>query len=362
VSAVVGVLGGHGDVGKAAVRMLLEAGFAAVRIGGRHPRWTGEPADGEVSLWRADYADPESLHSFAVGCDAVLNCAGPSFRIAERVAAAAARAGAHYVDAGGDDPLHAALDASRYAVTGQCAVLSAGLQPGLTGLYPRWVAAQVPGLRRLALYVAVLDEFTETAAADFVYGTAAGLTRPSMTWRNGAPRRASGPGPGPVRLPFLPQEPAAVLAGLSTESERTAAAIGLEHGDFCTVLTGDQVAGVFSRIRALPADEAVAALCLASRLDLAGRSPLVLLLAEAVGETAKTMALRAGRAADLAGAVAALATRAVADGGVPAGVHYAADVLDPGPTLAALADAKLAETLVLDARLADLADTEEGAL
>jgi hypothetical protein len=373
-SPTIAVLGGYGDVGTQACRLLHRHSDVALRIGGRDldraRALAVDALSGRAEPRAVDLTDDVSLLRFAAGCDVVLNCAGPSFQVTDRVATAAERVSAHYVDAGGDDALYGRLDAARLAATDRCAVLSAGLQPGLTGLFPRWLAAGTDQPRALALYVGVLDLFTEVAAADYVRASAEGLTRPNVAWRADGPRR-TGPrrtsmGPHRERLPFFDDE-VTVLPGLSTEAARTAAALHLSSGDFHHVLSGEQVRDAFDRIHALPPEDAASALVRASRLDLAGREPRVLLLAQVDGSrdgrpATRTALLRGRRGAELTGAVAGLAALAVAAGDVPAGVHYAADVLDPDRTITALVTNGLARMSTLDQSIADLNLVEEGQL
>ena len=56
---------------------------------------------------KLDVEDSLALQAFCSGCRVIVNCAGPSCHIRDRVARAAFRAGADYVDPGGDEPLAA---------------------------------------------------------------------------------------------------------------------------------------------------------------------------------------------------------------------------------------------------------------
>src|SRR5207302_8403929 len=85
--------------------------------------------------------DPRSLADFCEGCRVVVNCAGPSSVIGDRVARAAFAAGADYVDVAGERALHAqavGLPAGRTALPG------AGMMPGLSELLPRVLAHDHP--------------------------------------------------------------------------------------------------------------------------------------------------------------------------------------------------------------------------
>ncbi len=106
---LVAVLGGYGAVGRATVTGLRRAGHP-IRIGGRDRAATARVADElgvepqPVDLW-----DDASLAAFCADAAVVVNAAGPSYRVLDRVARAALAADADYVDPGGDQPLVDAL-------------------------------------------------------------------------------------------------------------------------------------------------------------------------------------------------------------------------------------------------------------
>ncbi|MCA1184965.1 MULTISPECIES: hypothetical protein [unclassified Saccharopolyspora] len=143
-----------------------------------------------------------------------------------------------------------------------------------------------------------------------------------------------------VELPHFPGR-VTVLTQLSTEDERLAAELGLERGDWRTVLCGEHVPAVFDRVRGTDRATAIADLRRASLLDLAGRSRFVTMTVRADGERggapeSRTAVLHGAGNAELSGEVAAAAVAAVLAGTVPAGRHYAADVLDARAVVAEL--------------------------
>src|SRR5919108_258567 len=87
-------------------------GAGPLRVGGRRLELAHELA-GELGngceAAALDLDDDASLARFCDGCRVVLDCTGPSFRVLDRVARAALRAGADYVGAGGDEPAYEAL-------------------------------------------------------------------------------------------------------------------------------------------------------------------------------------------------------------------------------------------------------------
>ncbi|MCG8423577.1 MAG: saccharopine dehydrogenase NADP-binding domain-containing protein [Proteobacteria bacterium] len=368
---MIGILGGYGDVGSHATRQLLRLGLGPLRIGGRNAdagkRFASEFAEKRVHYQAVDFHDEASLDRFVDGCGILVNCAGPSYAIVDRAARAAMQAGAEYVDAAGDDGLHALLDEAEYRVRERVAVLSAGLQPGLTGLLPRWAAHRELGqVHSLISYFGLLDHFTEVAADDYLQGAAEEVSESLAAWRGG---RRSGvlTRQRDIDVPFFPG-PATVLPYLNTEGERLAAALGLVRGDWYTVLTGQHVLNAFDRVHSLERSGAIAALCRASQLDLAGREPQVTLLVQLDGvqdgvPIIRTLVLRGRRNAELTGTLAALATLAVTWDEVPAGRHFAADVLEPVSTISRLRESGAVTALeVLQVPIDALGVTQEGSL
>lgn len=371
----IAILGGYGNVGSAATRQLLSLGMGPVRIGGRNGtsaehlarELATEFPTADITGMVVDFKDGQSLSRFVNGCRILLNCAGPSHEIADRAAQAALRAGVDYVDAAGDDALYARLSDAHYRNHKRVAVLSAGLQPGLTGLLPRWLALQgFTEVHNLINYFGLQDRFTRVAADDYLQGAADNMSKPLAAWRNGhragvLSRRSN------AEIPFFPG-PATLLPNLNTEGERLATALGLARGDWYTVITGRHVLNAFDRAHSLDRAEAVSMLCQASILDLAGRKPHVTVLVQLEGlrngmRETRTLVLGGPGNAELTGGFAALATTAVLRKEVPPGRHFAADALDAATTVDRLRQCgPVTGFTLLDTSVETLSMSEEGVL
>lgn len=365
-SGAIGIVGATGDVGAHVVKVLRGWGIGRLRLGGRNVSAAAKSDDlgPDVEHQTVDFLDDGSLARFVDGCRIVVNCAGPSSLVADRVVRAARRVGADYVDSAGDDALHGVLDPADF--TAHTAVLSAGLRPGLTALLPLWAARQeFDSVVGLEAYCGVRDLFTRVAAADYLHGSEDQTAQPLAAWRNGRrprvlTRRTE------MSLPYFPAEVTA-LPILSTESERLAQTLGLASGDWYAVVSGEHVGAAFDRVRTLDREDAIATLCRASRLDLAGRDPHVVLLTQLDGmaggeRRTRTVVLRGNGNGAVTGAMTALTVLAVDRREVPAGRHYAAEVLDPAVTLSRLTETGAANVSVLDAGINELTVVEEGAL
>lgn len=366
---LIGVLGASGDVGLASAQALLSLGLHNLRLGGRdahtgarclarlHQQWP----DARLQWTAVDFNDTPALARFARGCDVLLNCAGPSWRVADRAAQAALKADAHYVDAAGDIHLDPAL------WRGRSAVLGAGLQPGLTGLLPRWLAAQgFTRVQGLTSYFGLRDQFTAVAADDFLQGAVDGSSKPLAAWHNGRCSRALRRRRD-VLLPCFPG-PVHVLPYLNEEGERLARDLHLETGQWFNVITDGHVLNALDQAHNLPRAEAVQRLCTASQLDLSGQPPFVTLLLQLDGlcdgqACTRSLVLSGAGNAALTGAMAAITVVSVLEGEIRPGCHHAAHALPPAASLERLQRTSSIRTLnLLDHPLEHLQYAEEGCL
>ncbi|MCA8093730.1 saccharopine dehydrogenase NADP-binding domain-containing protein [Burkholderia anthina] len=337
---VVGIVGARGAVGSAARASLLASGRHAVRAGYRTRRG-GFPDDNDPHVDRRalDIDDAASLAAFCHGCTVVLNAAGPSVRIAERIARAADAAGADYVDAFGDRALSAPL-AMRPLAPARRVVHCAGIYPGLSAIVPRWLAARhFDRIDALSGWSGGREACTPGAAADVLLSTAQGFGSSGAAWRAG--RRVTGApaAAGMTRIAGFPDE-VHVQPFLSDEWTALAADLGIRdaqwHGVFASSRAADAIGRGVVRLRQAgpdALDEAVADLVETARLDLAGQTPYYRLVIDAAGERAgNPLRLRAVlHAADsyrLTGAIAAAAARRLIEAPPAPGVMRAAQLLD----------------------------------
>lgn len=358
---LVALLGASGAVGSAAARVL--AGEAVVRLGGRRP----EPLErlaAELPGTLAhplDLDDDRALTAFCAEADVVLHCAAPAFAIGDRVARAARYSS--YVDVSGDAELQQRLSDGPVPKT---AVLGAGVVPGLSALLPRHVLARSPGADRVTVHTGGVEPCSPGVARDMLLSLdsggvdGAGYGEPLAAWRNRVVSRA-------LRAEEDTEVPGfsgrvASQPFLSAESARLAQAAGLATLDWFNVHPGPRVRDTMRRLRGTDPDRAAADLQQAADLDLLGRERYHLLVVTATDAAGRglTATLRSRDSYTLTGTVAAVATRAVLHGAVPAGVGYAGEVLDPTAVLDAVATLGAAR---LALRPVDADDhVEEGAL
>ncbi|MDX2919754.1 MULTISPECIES: saccharopine dehydrogenase NADP-binding domain-containing protein [Streptomyces] len=379
---VIGVLGASGAVGRAAVRELRTLGHTGLRLGGRTVSALSAVAEehptGHDETVRADAAAEDGLRAFAEGCDIVLNCVGPTYRLRATVASAALAAGAHCVDVAGDDPAaEDLLEAGDPTLDGRTVVLSAGALPGLSSLLPRWLAAQGPGgAAALTAYCGGLETCSPTVAHDLMLSLTSGGADGAAYGEALAAVRGGRRVSRVLRAAEDTEHEAfpgrvAVQPYLSGESERLATVLGLDRLDWYNVHPGPAVRALLNVLPGRLAagedpDRLAERLILAADLDLAGRKPYYVMdfalsgTASARPATAG-LTLRAASSYRLTAAVGALAVEAVLRGEVPAGVHFACDVLDPDTVITHLRSRGAAD-LRLTGSAAEAEQVEEGVL
>ncbi len=358
-TAAIGILGGYGAVGSAVVRRLYRAGIGPLVVAGRDPARAEVcvaslgAAPASVSVQAVDLWDA-SLDSFLARCRLVVNCAGPSYRVLDTVVRAALRHGVDYVDAAGDDPLHARLSAQNggtgaWTAVGRTAVLSAGALPGLSGLLPRVLLDQVARPTRLEGYLGGVAALTPAAAGDVLLARGPEHGVPYAAWEDGQTRdRVLEPLRG-LRLPAFPQ-PVTAFPFLSTEAVRLAEVAGLRRVHWYTVFGGQRLAEELAMSWALDSTD-TADLVHAADADVRRHGSWYgqefrLWDGTDDGPPARTLTLRAEDSYELSGFLAATTVQHVLDGHVKAGVHFAADVLDPSSTARTLATDPVAELVV----------------
>ncbi|MFF7943497.1 saccharopine dehydrogenase NADP-binding domain-containing protein [Nocardia gamkensis] len=348
----VAVLGGTGVVGRAAVRMLTRLGIDELRVGSRQVNSAGPqelPLGAERR--RVDAGDPASMAEFCAGARLVLNCAGPSYLLADRVARAALAAGSDYVDVSGDGPAYRLLEGSSLLGGERTVVLSAGMLPGLANVVPRVLADDLTGAR-LVVYAGGIEPFARASAGDLALSLDSSDAADSdghwygetlAAWSGGRRLRNALPVREDVEVAGFPGR-VTTMPFLTADAERLARSAGLDELRWHNVFVGNALRLTLSRLRGrVPSDAAALApivgeICAAAKLDLAGLDPFYLMAftVHRPGRT-DTAVLRTPSSFELTAATAAHAVAAVLSGAVAPGLHYADDVLDPRGLLDAVA-------------------------
>ena len=172
----IGIIGASGAVGRVVTDVLAQTEGVTLVLGGRRPPSDMQAAAGKTARARieaiaVDVLDAKALHRFVDGLSVVVNCAGPSYVIGDRIARAALAAGADYVDPGGYDRLARALQSLDRDVTerGLRFVFNAGLLPGISGVLPAFLASScLDRVERLECVYVGTDKWSLASALDII--------------------------------------------------------------------------------------------------------------------------------------------------------------------------------------------------
>lgn len=337
---MISVAGASGNVGRLVVKELVRMGLAHIRLGGRNQHALFEIAE-EVpyaDIFPFDLTCERDSVRFCEGSSVVVNCAGPSYIILDRLAHAASVASAPYVDASGDYPVYKLLLARQ---TSCSALLSAGALPGLSGLVPRWMAKGFDHPNNLSTYVGGLERCSTASTIDMLLsmdGKREPHGEPLAGWRSGRKASKALRPAKNLEVPFVPDRVNA-YPFFSIESERLACDLRLNNCDFWNIFAGEKLIDTF--IQQMGGDfsedhlgQALEDLNQAATLDLLGRKPYYMLVFQmdgvANGEAvSRTVALRTHDAYRLIATMTALTALALVEGKATEGIGFAAEMVDP---------------------------------
>lgn len=341
----IGILGYGGTVGKIAVSVLAKQEGIQLRLGQR-TSLTTLPVSSKVEYYCVDIYQKNQLQQFCQDCDVILNCAGPSFLIQERIAIAAANANAHYVDAFGDKLL---LDkfTEHQKIYNTAVVVSAGAFPGLSGLLINWFAEHYfDYIDVLALYTGGMEYCSSAAALDWLLSVLAdfgvvGAYLSDKKWIRSDPLEANNYYSiagfhGKVQIQRF----------ISNELQRLSLPMIVKSIHGFNVITDNTVSELIARWCGQLSlqynedllKEASNELIHATTLAVAGRNHWYTLMVEASGYyygklQQKRLLLTSKNSYELSGNIAALTVLKLLKSDYLPGGYYATDILDSGQVI-----------------------------
>lgn len=343
---IIAILGASGGVGSCASRWLAQSGHA-LRLGGRRSTAL-QPLGLELNaeIQTVDLWQDRQLSAFCRGCTVVVNCAGPSYQVLDRVARAAAAAGAHYVDVSGDGPAWHLLQQKPAGDPYWIAIFSAGMLPGLANLVPVWMSARSGG--NLTVYSGGIEPVSGAAAKDLVLslnehcsalqGSDYWYGEAGASWQLGRRSRHSLLTQQTDSLAHFPGQ-VTLLPYLSADAERLALRRHLSSLRWYNVFSGqclrETLTGLRGKVDGSAESLASAAVEKASLIDLAGFTPYYQMVFDLQQEDVpyKRAVITTNSSLALTAATAVSAVNSLLRGDVPAGVHFADRVLSPSITL-----------------------------
>ena len=136
----IGILGASGSAGKGAADVLKGKDGIELKLGCRHIETLSKETE-NVELCSVDIERKNELDDFVKNCDCVINCAGPSWKIKGSAAEACFHYQIPYIDVAGGNSFINDLN-SLNNVDKNTGITSAGVYPGLSELFLKWVCTQ----------------------------------------------------------------------------------------------------------------------------------------------------------------------------------------------------------------------------
>lgn len=166
---LIGVVGCSGFIGKKVCERLVKK--YNVR-GGCRRKENNCMVNNRFSLRTVDVYDIKSLDEFCRGCSMVINCAGPTYKIGERVAVAAKKVGADYIDIFGSSMLKSA---KMYDKENTYRIFSAGSMPGFSGILPKWLIEKFTTIKNVRIYEGSFEKSGICACEDIILSAVNGF-------------------------------------------------------------------------------------------------------------------------------------------------------------------------------------------
>jgi hypothetical protein len=372
---LIGVLGCGGALGHIACNVLKRN--CKIR-GGQRRRPEGMEADSNFQWVKTDLYNEEELYEFCKGCDVILNCAGPSYLVGDRVALAAAKANAIYIDTFGAGPLENSLLKKGLDKEGVF-VISAGSFPGLSGILPRWLAEQeFESIFSMLSFAGGREHCSTCAGLDLLLSSVSNYGISGAFMKNGSVVRALDNISEKVYIPFLKEE-VYKQKFLNDETIKLYKLLQLKEAYWYNIIVdkavNDAILKSYAKLSMDRSDnvlrEAIDELCAAADMALWGKNPWYVMTTELQGEKRgrlirKRCILRSKSSYELSGVVAAAAVETVIKHKTKKGIYWAFEVLDPVETVERLVSTKAAASIdVVDippVREDDLGQIEEGRL
>ncbi len=171
----IGIIGAYGVIGKVVAEGLIKSLDCNLIIGGRDGQKLEKLCNQLGTKAKAtpvDIDDRDSLIRFCRACKLVINCAGPSWIIKDRVIQVASECGCDYIDPGiwvdkDDTYTHV------FQNKGLTGMLYAGWIPGISGLLPRHLfqkaMKRMDSIQSLTVYLGDRSVWSHNAMLDALY-------------------------------------------------------------------------------------------------------------------------------------------------------------------------------------------------
>lgn len=265
---MIGIIGGYGDVGCNAAKILSEKGFK-VKIGGRHAeKFKLREQDTRYYYQNVDIENENSVLEFLDGCNGILNCAGPSHKLSIALANIVIDMERVYVDVGYPNNWRKlALRNSKKSI-----IFGAGSTPGLSGILPRFLGDSFDKVEDLFYCYSPLGKFSSSAAEDYLEGLFEVEKKASIIYCDGKEEIYK---ELPQTMKVLKQYVSYFYPYMDRESFFVISRLNLSNGQWYMGVNGSSTQSVLESARysyLKDKEKTIKSLCDASVADLNGKS------------------------------------------------------------------------------------------
>ncbi len=181
----IGIVGGAGTVGSIMIDYLLkEEGCPHILIGGRRKveavGIVNRIHDKRVEYFQMDYRNDDELYHFCSQCFMIVNAAGPSLVIKDKIALFALKCNCHYIDVGGYGTLYNLLQPHADSINAKkkCFLIGAGWMPGISGVFSKaMIESQFSRLEKTSfkVYFGAVDNWSYNSTYDLAVSSMGAL-------------------------------------------------------------------------------------------------------------------------------------------------------------------------------------------
>lgn len=166
----IGIIGSTGSVGRAALNLMIKVikiKEVEILVGVRDKKKLKDISN--INVEKLDIFNEEELISFCEKCNVLINCAGPSSKILDKIALVCLKTKTNYVDVSGDLNLINRLNKlnKEFESDDLFCIHSAGVYPGLSEVFPLYLASLYnPSMMKV--YFSGNSNISHNAAIDIV--------------------------------------------------------------------------------------------------------------------------------------------------------------------------------------------------
>ncbi|CVI64922.1 Saccharopine dehydrogenase [Clostridiales bacterium CHKCI001] len=163
----IGVIGSGGFIGRKLCKRLVKK----YHVRGGQRKKTDIGIESNRFVWQyVDIYDEASLINFCSGCKIIINCAGPTYQIGDRIAIVANRIGADYIDIFGGGYLEKQL--FKNCMKGEnYKIFAAGSMPGFSGIALKWLINKFDSIKRINVYEGSFEKSGIAACEDIIWSS-----------------------------------------------------------------------------------------------------------------------------------------------------------------------------------------------